>query len=105
MRVGCDLTAGGHLNAKRIKAQSVGIGFAARGDQNGVGVDRVLAIVLAQLVGDLGLGFQRLDLGNCGAQHEVQTLFLKGLLQSLLKVGVHARRDVVEEFDNGYFRA
>ena len=96
--VGLDLAALGHLDAKAVEAQPVGERLAPRGNQHHVGIERFLAVVLAQLVGDLGLGFHRFDALNGGAHDGVQALFLEHLVEVLLHFAIHAGGDMVEIF-------
>ncbi len=45
---------GQHLDAQGLEAEAGGVGLAAGGDEDDVGVEACLAVVLAQLVGDGG---------------------------------------------------
>src|SRR6056297_2162091 len=103
--IGFDLATLGHLDAEGIEAKAIGEGFAAGGDQNGIGVEGVLAVVLAELVVVLGLGFHRLDRLHGGAHDEFKALFLQQFLELLLYLAVHAGGNVIQEFNNRHLRA
>lgn len=60
----------------------------------------MLAVVLAQLVLDLGLALFDLDPGHGGAEDEFQPLFRQDPLELLLHLAVHAGGDGVEELDH-----
>ena len=62
----------------------------------------MFAVILAQFIGDFGLG-----LGGCGPLHrgthdESETLLFQHALKGLLYLWVHAGRDGVKEFDDCY---
>ena len=100
MVVRLDLAALVHVDAQVRQAQPVGIGFAARGDEDGIGIDGLFGVVLLGLVGDLG--FLALDLNplNGGPKDELHALLGEDFLEVLLHLTVHPRRDGVEVFNN-----
>ena len=65
------------------EAKAIDIGFAARGDEDGVGVDGVGAVILAQLVGDGGAALGRFHALHGGTQREAKPLFCKDALEVL----------------------
>ena len=56
VRIGFDLTALGHLDTNVTKTETISKRFAARGDENRIGFDRLFLVVLFQFVGDFRLG-------------------------------------------------
>ena len=103
--VGGDLAALGHLHAQRFQPQPVGKGLAAGGDQHHLGLGRVFAAVLAQGIGNLCLGFQRLDLRHRRPKGKVQALLGQQFLELFLHLAVQAGGDGVQVFDHLHIRA
>ena len=95
-----DLAALRHLDPQRVQPQPFGKRLAAGRDQHHVGIDGMFAVVLAQLVGDLGLRLRGLHLRHRCAHGELKPLLREDLLELLLDLGIHARGDVVKEFDD-----
>ena len=97
-----DLAALGHGHAERVEAEALGVGFAAGGDEDDVGVEAGLAVVLAQLPGHLCARLAGLDLLDGRAENEVKALLLQDFLEGLGGLAVKARGDAVHEFDDGH---
>jgi hypothetical protein len=77
MIVNRDLAALCPLDAQTIKVQTVVEGLAACGDQNDVGIQRVFAVILAQFIGDLGLGFCGVGTLHRSTHNEIDTLLFQ----------------------------
>ena len=100
MRIGFDLAALGHLDAKFAQPKPVGEGLAPGGHQNDIGVDHVSLSSLAQLIGDFGLGFGASTPCTAAPMTNFKPCFFKILWKGFLHLGVHARGDRVKEFDH-----
>ena len=101
MVVDLDEAAIGHGDACRLEAQTFDKGTTAGCDQNDLGRNLLLAVVLFQRVVDGRLAVLGLDARNRRTHGEFQTLFGQNALELLLYLAVHAGGDHVEVFDHG----
>ena len=95
-----DLAAFGQLDPQTFKAQTVVERLAAGGDENDIGVQRVFAVILAQLVGHLGFGLGGFGALNGSAHDKVDALLFQDTHKVLLDFAIHAGGDRIEIFDN-----
>ena len=99
--VDLDLAARAEDDAELVEAEALGVGAAAGGDEDHVGVERLLAVVLAELVGDAGGAVGGLGALDGGAEDDLQALLGQQALQGLADLEVHAGGDLVEELEDG----
>ena len=103
--VDLDLAARAEHDAELVEAEPLGVGPAAGGDQHDVGVERLLAVVLAQLVGDADAALAGLGALHRGAEDDLQALLGQQLLQRPADLEVHAGGDLVEELEHRHLGA
>ena len=87
-----------------LQAQALGVGTPADGDQHVLGFQGLGRAASHRLDGqrDALLGGGRA--GDLGAQLKLHALLGQRALEGLGGLGVHARRDAVEELDDGHLR-
>ena len=93
------------VDADGVEAEALDVGAAAGGDEDDVGVEGGLAVVLAELVGDVDAVVAGLGGLDGGAEDERQALFCQLLLQGLADLEVDAGGDLVEELEHRHLAA
>jgi len=90
------------LNADVLQAETLGVRSATDGDQNDIGLERLLVATLGSLgVEDDGLAAV-VTLGDLGAGQELNALLLEDLLDLLGNLRIHAgATDLVQELNDG----
>src|SRR5690606_37807142 len=105
MMVGLDLTALVELEADVIETTAFAIRPAADRNEDAISLDCFRSPAFRGFHSQRRLAALDVNLGDLGAELELDALLLEDLVGFLADVAVHAGQDLVEEFDAGHLRA